>query len=219
MRKIFYALCVMVLVSLPSFTWAAVLDLDYTFTTELTWEETYPSIENLIKPSQARGSLNFDASLQENQHTEIVDEVGTGIRGYGNKHLEDNTGTYTVTLNIADPNNTGERITLSLSFAISLVDRTLIFSGLDMDSKSGIYLRADFDTEEWNKDYVDEDYSNFTLPPQGEIKGKILFEVGVLYGDVRLTEPTPTPEPATLLLMGVGLASIGFVARRRQKQA
>ncbi len=31
--------------------------------------------------------------------------------------------------------------------------------------------------------------------------------------------PAPTPEPATMLLMGVGLAGLGFVARRRQKQA
>ncbi len=31
------------------------------------------------------------------------------------------------------------------------------------------------------------------------------------------TPPAPTPEPATMLLMGLGLAGLGFVARRRSK--
>ena len=50
-----------------------------------------------------------------------------------------------------------------------------------------------------------------------EVDGLLMASRGVWCTDDMDIQPTPTPEPATLLLTGVGLATMGYMGRRKKK--
>ncbi len=203
MRKSFMALYTMALLSFASFAEAAPIGYDFEIETKLNINcELFD--KNTIQYEKS-GFLTAETGYKESF------DVSHDISDYYEYTLLKN-GTYDVALTVENPVPGGAPIDLGLSFIIS--SGRFIFS---MDPTLPIYVE--------NQDfYLAADMTDWKIHEEGYYYAPLLSlngfrDIGFEFGYIGSTDaPIPNPEPATLLLSGLGLAGIGYMKRRRNKQ-
>ncbi len=187
----------------------------------------------------SQGDLMYNTVIVSNDdpnnplpEEEVVTVYTGGVRsrepGIGYLSIHDNTyttgstgldglsGVYRMDFTIIPPDPAIEPIFLSFDVDVEYVSSEYSFNGVGRTNRL-------FAEHHFSQDIIYDNYMytfDVNLTDGIYAGGNTGFPGGVIAFEMSEGQPVaPTPEPATMLLMGVGLAGLGFVARRRQKQA
>ncbi len=97
-------------------------------------------------------------------------------------------------------------------------DRALVSLQLGTETYSGWLINEETRTNMYSQYIIGEDNSDYYLGKKTEVG---LFDIDGVFSvthTLNSPPPSPTPEPATMLLTGLGLAGIGAIKRRRNKK-
>ncbi len=214
MKKTLITLCTVATLALSSMAHAAIIGdtmLNYTF----KWNQTSGNLQNVLGTENKHGSI--DISNGPN------DDSVTVLTYFTPDKLFTASGTYTASLEIESPYVPSKNPILEFSFDVDLDGTRLIITNVsthiveqfvgDETGTEALYMEVDFGSA----------WTQFT----SEVDGQTYYEYALYgtenpasmaftFGYYNENTPAPTPEPATMLLMGAGLLGLGFVARRKK---